>query len=987
MIDDPRSPRTAGSRPPAGDPRSAIWRSLSELSDPKHFRELTRDEFLPGASELNRFNRRNFLKLMGASLALAGLPACTRQPLEKIVPYVRQPEELVPGRPLYFATAMTLGGFATGLIAESHEGHPTKLEGNPGHPASLGATNVFHQAALLDLYDPDRSKAVLKDGRPDTWENFVAALNGIVRPTGKGRGLRLLTETVTSPTLYSQVQKLRERFPGLTWHRFEPIGRDNVREGAKLAFGEIVETRFHFDKTSVVVSLDSDFLYSHPDSVRYARDFSARRRARPAQTEMNRLYIVESAPTITGANADHRLPVRHADIEPFARALAIGIGAISDPALRLPPPVFEKWITTLKDDLLSCRGRSIIIAGDNQPPVVHAIAHHLNHFLGNVGNTVEFIAPAEPEPVDQLASLRQLADALQNGDVETLVILGGNPAFTAPAEMRFADSLKHAKFTAHLSPDVNETSARCDWHVPQNHFLESWSDARAFDGTVSVIQPLILPLYQGRSAHELLDALFAAPGRTDYDIVRDHWNSQNPGADFESRWRQALHDGFIADTASPPKKVGLRSSGIPASHGDPAGLEITFRPDPTLLDGRFANNGWLQELPKPIVQLVWDNAAYVSPALARQKDLANGDVIELSLDQRHIRVPVWITPGQPDDSVALHFGYGRQHVGQVGRNTGTDVYPFRTSATFWTAHGVALKKTGGNHHLVTRQAQQVIDSDERQILREGTFEQFQRRPDFVRRDSESPVETLFNPPGSPGDGYRWGMAIDLTACIGCAACTLACQAENNIPTVGKDQVAAGRIMHWIRVDAYFRGTPENPAVTHQPVPCMHCEQAPCEVVCPVAATMHDQEGLNVQVYNRCVGTRYCSNNCPYKVRRFNFFDYADYTTPGFKPMRNPNVTVRWRGVMEKCTYCIQRISAARITAEEQDRRIRDGELRTACQQVCPTEAIVFGDLNDPDSRVTRLKAHPLNYLMLGQLNTRPRTTYLAKLRNPNPGLT
>jgi MoCo/4Fe-4S cofactor protein with predicted Tat translocation signal len=965
----------------------SFWRSLDEFAGTKPFTELSHREFAPGASEWKGFNRRDFLKVMGASLALAGLPACTRQPIGRIVPYVSQPEELIPGKPMFFATAMTLGGFATGLIVESHEGHPTKIEGNPGHPASLGATGIFHQAALLDLYDPDRSQAVLRQGQPDTWDNFVAAMLEVLerQKSTKGAGLRILTETVTSPALHDQIQGLLKQFPEAKWHQYEPANRDHAREGSVRAFGEIVEPQYQFDKAKVVVSLDSDFLYSHPHSVQYARDFSSLRRARFPESEMSRLYVVESSPSVTGSNADHRFPLRSSEIEGVAFALARRLGAQFSNATA---SANVDWISAVAEDLSEHPGEGIVIAGRNQPATVHALAHWMNQILRNSGKTVTYTESAEANPINQTNSLRELVEALDGNEVEALVILGGNPAFTAPADFNFGDKLKEAKFSAHLAPDINETSSLCAWHIPQNHFLESWGDARAFDGTFSIIQPLILPLYDGKSAHEILDAMLAPPGRSDYDIVYDFWKSQNPGPDFDERWHKALHDGFIEKSNLPEKKVNLQPlDSLAASSSQTSnGVEITFHPDPTLYDGRFANNAWLQELPKPITKLTWDNAVLIAPALANRENLANGDVVEIEFQGRRLSLPVWIAPGQPDGSLGLQFGYGRSRVGSVGTGTGFNVYELRTSGAFWSGDGATLKKTGARHELASTQIQHVIDSPERQIVREGTFDDFTRDPNFVQKDSVSPAEsdTLFKPGEFAYNGYRWGMSIDLSACIGCSACTIACQAENNIPIVGKQQVIAGRIMHWIRIDGYFRGAPANPQITHQPVPCMQCENAPCEVVCPVDATVHDKEGLNLQVYNRCIGTRYCSNNCPYKVRRFNFLQYADYNTPSLKPMWNPNVTVRWRGVMEKCTYCLQRISAARINSENQNRTIREGEIQTACQQVCPANAIVFGDLNDPNSRVSQLRSHPLNFLMLGQLNTRPRTAYLARLRNPNP---
>jgi molybdopterin-containing oxidoreductase family iron-sulfur binding subunit len=970
---------------PARNP-PAFWRSLSECSDATGFREQARDEF-----PKNHFSRRNFLKLLGASIALESLPACTRQPLGKIIPYVNAPEELIPGKPLYFATAMTLGGYATGLIAESHEGHPTKIEGNPGHPASLGATQIFHQAAILDLYNPNRSQSVLKNGQPDTWENFVADLHAALNSQNgnRGAGLRILTETVTSPTLHFQIQQLLKRFPGAHWHQYEPINRDNVLEGAKLAFGKPIEAQYRYDQANVVLALESDFLYFHPNAVRYARDFSKRRRAESTRSGMNRLYVAESTPTVTGANADHRLPIPSAHVGGFAAALADQLN--SNPSARKgsSSASYGQWVTAVAHDLLQNRGASIVSAGERQPPLVHALAHSLNHSLGNLGRTVMLTESAQANFINQTESLRELADALQRGETDVLLILGGNPASNAPADLEFAKHLARAGFKVHLAPYVDETSTLCDWHLPENHLLESWSDARAFDGTVSIVQPLILPLYAGKSAHELLDAALSPPGRDDYELVRSFWQSQNSDGDFEHRWRRALHDGVIEGTALPEAAVQFQQFSRPLEmvSREPT-IEVVFQADPTIFDGRFMNNGWLQELPKPITKLVWDNAALISPALAEEQKLTNGEIIEIALQNRRLEIPVWITPGQAKNSITLPLGYRGHSDGKTGVRAGFDVFPVRSSTALWTATGAEIKKTGRNYPLVSTQTQHLIDSEDRQIVREATFQAFLKDANLIKENSEAPStsDTLLDPKEYPYAGYRWGMSIDLGACVGCGACTIACQVENNIPVIGKTEVAAGRIMHWIRVDNYFAGAPDNPRTVFQPVPCMHCEDAPCEIVCPVGATMHDSEGLNVQVYNRCIGTRYCSNNCPYKVRRFNFFQYANYEQADLEPRWNPDVTVRWRGVMEKCTYCTQRINAARITAENKNRKIRDREIQPACQQVCPTQAIVFGDLNDPKSQVAKLKTHPLDFLMLGQLNTRPRTSYLAKLRNPNPEL-
>jgi molybdopterin-containing oxidoreductase family iron-sulfur binding subunit len=885
---------------------------------------------------------------------------------------------------------MTLGGFATGLLVLSHDGRPTKIEGNPDHPTSLGATSVFHQASLLDLYDPDRSQAVLLNSRITSWESFLGSIHPAVQSqhARRGAGLRILTETVTSPTLHAQLQTLLQRFPEAHWHQFEPLNRDNLRAGAELAFGQVLEPAYHFDKAQVILSLDSDFLYAHPAALRHTRQFIDQRRISSSRNEMNRLYAVESSPSVTGSNADHRLPLPSRDVEPFTRALIalFGIAADAAPDPRLQPHL--AWIAAVADDLRLHLGTSIIIAGDRQPPIVHAFAHLLNQQLNNVGRTVTYSASAEAFPVQQNASLRHLVNALNDGSVDLLLILGGNPVFNAPVDLEFAQYLAKARLSLHLSHEVNETSACCQWHVPQSHYLESWSDARSVDGTVSLVQPLILPLHGGRSPHEVLDALLQQPTRSDYNIVRAHWNSQSGWADFEKRWRRALHDGLIAGTAAPLITPSLREFDL-TSRTDSVhpGLEINFAPDPTLWDGRFANNGWLQELAKPLTKITWDNAALISPATARERDLSNGTIVQIEFHRHRFHGPVWITPGQADDTVTLHLGGGRSRVGRVGRGAGFNTYSIRASDAFWFAQGASLTATNARHPLAVTQLHHRIDSEERQILREGSLDQFRANPAFIQESTKTPDsdQTLYNPHEHRSPGYQWGMSIDLGACIGCSACVLACQAENNIPIVGKAQVAKGREMQWIRVDTYFSGSPDQPDVIHQPVPCMHCEHAPCELVCPVAATVHDQEGLNVQVYNRCIGTRYCSNNCPYKVRRFNFLSYVD-PTPVLKLLRNPNVTVRSRGVMEKCTYCVQRISAARIEAKKHNRPIRDGELQTACQQVCPAEAISFGDVSNPDSHVSTLKASPLNFSMLGELNTRPRTTYLARLRNLNPAL-
>ncbi|HXG33597.1 MAG TPA: TAT-variant-translocated molybdopterin oxidoreductase [Bryobacteraceae bacterium] len=961
------------------------WRGLEELAETREFRALLENEFAPGVTDWDQQpSRRRMLHLLGASLGLAGLTACTKQPPEKIVPYVRAPEDVIPGKPLYFATAMTLGGLATGVLVESHMGRPTKIEGNPQHPASLGATDVFAQASVLTLYDPDRSQVVTKGGRISTWVSFVAEVSRVREAllARKGAGFRILTQTVSSPTLAAQLGELLREMPEAVWHQYETCNRDEAREGARLAFGEAVQAVYRLEEADVILALDADLLGSGPGAVRYAREFARRRRPYETGASINRLYVAEPAPTVTGAAADHRLPLPAGEIEHLARAVAAAVGLnVAQSGTSAP----AGWIKAVAEDLRKHGGRSLVVAGDQQPAIVHALAHAINDALGNSGRTVVYVDPPEARPAAQMASLKQLVEDMQAGRVETLLILGANPVYDAPADLEFARHFRNVGLRIHLGLYEDETAAQCHWHVPEAHYLEAWSDARAFEGTVTIVQPLIAPLYGGKSAHEMVAAFSGKPDRAGYDIVREHWRQQYRGADFEEFWQRALHDGVVPGTALPPKKVSLRREVLavpPSPRGE--GIEICFRPDPTIWDGRFANNGWLQELPKPLTKLTWDNAALVSPRLAERLGLANEEVVELRCGGASVEAPVWIVPGCADNSVTVHLGYGRTRAGKVAAGAGFDANRIRSAAAPWRRAGLEIRRTGRRRRLAVTQEHHSMEG--RNLVRAATLREFHDDPHFAHHGAHEPAAEMSLYPGFRYEGYSWGMAIDLNACIGCGACVVACQAENNIPVVGRREVARGREMHWIRVDRYFEGGLDDPDIHHQPVPCMHCDQAPCEVVCPTGATTHSAEGLNQMTYNRCVGTRYCSNNCPYKVRRFNFFLYADWATESLKALRNPDVTVRSRGVMEKCTYCVQRINEARIEAEKQGRRIRDGEVVTACQAACPTEAIVFGDLNDPASRVARLKAQPLNYGILTELNTRPRTTYLARVRNPNPEL-
>ena len=963
------------------------WRSLDELARTEEFEELLHREFPEQASELNDpVSRRNFLKLMGASLAFGGLTGCTIQPSEQIVPQVRAPEEVVPGKPLYYATAINLAGAAAGLLIESHMGRPTKVEGNPQHPASLGSTHPIAQASILDLYDPDRSRTVKNAGQISTWELFLQDFGKAlsIQKLKKGSGLRVLSGEITSPTLDSQLKALLQTFPEARWHRYEAASRDSARAGSLLAYGEPVNTYYDFLQADVILSLDADFAYSGPGNVRYARDFTARRRVRDGKQVMNRLYMMESTPSPTGSLADHRLALRPGEIESLALTVARELGVKVQTEGDLPVEK-KSWIPALVRDLQKNRGRSLVVAGDQQSATIHALAHAINQALGNVGKTVHYTDPLAVDSVDHLSSITSLTEEMQAGQVDLLVIVGGNPVFDAPADLDFTQAMQQVKLRVHLSHYEDETSNLCHWQVPESHYLESWSDARSHDGLVTILQPLIEPLYKSKSAHELISVMADQAGRPPYEQVRAYWQEQPLSRDFESVWSKALHDGFLPGTALPPKSVRLQSPlHLPRETEEKpeAGqLELLFRPDPLIWDGRFANNGWLQETPNPITKLTWDNAALISPTTAESMQLANEQVVELQFEGRTLKMPVWIVPGQADQVVVIHFGYGRTKSGRVGTKTGFNAYALRTTRAMWTGAGLHLAKSSDQIRLACTQTHHSMEG--RELVRQASLEEFKENPHFARQLGHDPPDDLTLYDKYEYDGHAWGMVIDLNACIGCSGCTVACQAENNIPIVGKERVLEGREMSWIRVDRYYKGNLDDPEILHQPIPCMQCENAPCELVCPVAATSHSAEGLNDMTYNRCVGTRYCSNNCPYKVRRFNFFQYIDRKAESLKLQRNPDVTVRTRGVMEKCTYCVQRINQARIKGKKEGKPIRDNDITTACQQACPTQAIIFGDINDPQSEVARLKESPLNYGILTELNTRPRTTFLAALKNPN----
>ena len=1061
------------------------WRSLAQLEDRPESRAFLEREFPEGASELPEgITRRDMMMLLGASLSLAGLAGC-RRPVEEIVPFVNAPEEIVPGIPRSYATTMPFGRSAYGLVIESHEGRPTKIEGNPSHPSTLGASSARVQASVLGLYDPDRSQTVTLRGEARSWNEFVTAWEerSQAHAADGGAGLAVLSESFSSPTLARLASEFRARYPRAIWATYEAVSDENRLAGLRSATGRDLDLMLRLDEAAVILALDADPLLTDPEMIRHTRGFAAGRRAGTSGGEMNRLYVVEGVYSLTGAMADHRLRLESRQIAPFLAALAARVApptaGAATPAAAGVPGVDSRWIDALAEDLLANRGRGVIVAGERQPAAVHAAVCALNTYLGNTGRTVGYYETPDAA-LPSIGSLTSLVSAMQDGAVQTLVVLGGNPVFDAPVDLDFASAMAKVPHSIALGHTVDETSSNAEWHIPRAHYLEGWGDARAVGGTLSVVQPLILPLFGGRTPVEVLGLMVEATGvtgatdvtgvtgatggagvtgatgasdatgvtgttdltgatavtgttgvtggqdRSGYDIVRDTWRPILGEDEFDGKWNRVLHDGLLAGSELPEvvpeltgepfadlaRSIDGRAAGSAGAAGEsPAGLEIVFLPSPSVHDGRFANDGWLQELPDPLTKLTWDNPALVSPTTAESLGLASGDWVRLDYAGRSMELPVWLLPGMADGVVALTVGYGRSRAGRVGSGVGVNAFTVRGSLAPGFDSGARLTRLERTYPLSATQEHGSMEG--RPIVRESTLTALRsqtaaRTEQAASPDGEGASATGSEEGGVSGalgvyaeephlfslwqehaydQGHQWGMTIDLNSCIGCNACMVACQSENNVPVVGKSQVSMGREMHWIRVDRYFSGEPSgNPEVVFQPVPCMHCEDAPCEQVCPVAATVHDAEGLNVMVYNRCIGTRYCSNNCPYKVRRFNFFNLTKDTPEILQLAMNPDVTVRSRGVMEKCTYCTQRINREKIDARLAGRELRDGDVKTACQQACPASAIEFGDLRNPSSRIVQAKADPRNYALLGELNTRPRTTYLAKVRNPNPDL-
>ena len=948
-----------------------LWRSTQELAADPEFLKHAAAEFPSLAPDLSGPSRRRILQLMGAAFAMSGLSACdSGEPGGVLIPAVRNPPNIIPGLPNRYATAHVHDGYAMGTVVTHNMGRPFRVEGNPHHPSSLGATDPFSIAEVLNFYDPDREFGLTKDGIAIDHQTLAAVLLSERSRLAEahGAGLRILTGTVTSPTMARQLKALLTQYPEARWHQWQPISRDNVARGAILAYGKPLELVAHLDKADVILAIDSDLLSSAPGWVRYGRDYASRRN--PARTQtMSRLYVVEPSASVMGAIADHHFPAGPAELHKVLLAIAASVLNSG-----MAPADAPDWTGRISADLVANRGRVFVHVGPHQPPETHALVHAINEALGGRNTTYELIKPVAYEAQDQSASLRQLVEDMSAGKVNTLFICDQNPVWTAPGHLHFAEALQRVPLSIALSVQPNETTSVAKWSVPMRHAWETWGDARGHDGTATIMQPQALPLFGGYEPSEMM-ALLAGSAPGGVEAVQESWKPNFDG-DFANGWREAIARGVIPNSASPRADTPLRADAVHSIPPEPPkrDLHLLFRPDPSLWDGRHANNPWLQELPRPLTKLTWDNPLHIAPALASRFGLANGDNVQIKSGEASVTAAVWIVPGQAPDVITAPLGGGRTQVGSVGQGAGFNYYPLTgvdIEPVFMRAPGQTELASTVHHNVLL----QVDDT----ILKHGTLAEFQQKPDFAH--NEHPEQHLYRwvPPGPAA----WAMSVDLNRCIGCNACVIACQSENNIPTVGKQQVHMEREMFWLRIDLYHEGDIDNPDKFFEPVLCMHCEQAPCEVVCPVMATNHDSEGLNLMIYNRCIGTRFCSNNCPYKVRRFNFHGYGRQQT---RPVVswNPDVTVRGRGVMEKCTYCVQRIAEERIAADRENRPERT--IKTACQQACPTQVFTFGNLHNPDDDVVKRKKSPLDFAMLEDQNTQPRTTYEAVVRNPNPDM-
>jgi Fe-S-cluster-containing dehydrogenase component/anaerobic selenocysteine-containing dehydrogenase len=985
-----------------------FWRSLEAKERPEQLREQAAGSDVVkqsiGAPGLSRLRRREFLSLSGAISALAGIGCGIRRPVEKIMPYTEMPEDVTVGVPSHYASVLTRRGEALGVLVQSSEGRPTKVEGNPEHPGSAGGTDLQAQAMLLDLYDTERARTPTLAGTPKTWADVDAALAELASQLAGsgGAGLRVLSEPTLSPTFLRLRAALKAKLPGAVFHSYAPVSDSNERAGTQLAFGRPLLAQHWLTKAQVIVALDSDFLMTETGSVEAARGFATGRHMESASAKApNRLYVVEPVLSVTGSNADHRLSLPAQSIAAYAKALAAALGghgislgalgsALGSPELA---GVAQPWIEAVAKDLAEHRGTSLVIAGSRQPPAVHALAHALNSALGNVGTTVVYVTPVDAEEPHHFSDIAALAHDMAAGKVQTLLVLGGNPVLDAPADVQFKAALAKVPLSICLSGWRHETGELCTWHVPQAHALESWGDQISRIGAYSVQQPLIAPLFKGRTDSSLLAALGADAERDPYLLVKA--SAAAHGVDDERLWQRLLQRGvgprneariILGGLAVQDAAIAAAVRALPdaAPPGNDA-LELVFLADNKLFDGRHANNAWLQELPDPITRITWDNAALIAPSTAQALGVSSGDMVRLTSSAGSIDIVAWVQPGQAKGSIGLPLGWGRKRGGKHALGAGFDVYPLRTSeAPHWTS-GVKLTTLGARYPLSQTQEHDAMEG--RPIALDATLDAYRAQANFGQWGSPDPATLPLWKTQDYSQGPQWGMTIDLNKCVGCSACVIACQAENNIPVVGKEQVARGRAMAWLRIDRYYAGEDaDQPEVAFQPVSCQHCEQAPCENVCPVNATSHSPEGLNDIAYNRCIGTRYCMNNCPYKVRRFNFLNNNLDIPETQKMVYNPNVTLRFRGVVEKCTYCVQRIEGAKIAAKREARELKDGDVVSACQQACPAQAITFGDIRDEKSAVSQARGMDRNYALLAELGTRPRTRFLGKVRNPNPEL-
>ncbi|MEX0945099.1 MAG: TAT-variant-translocated molybdopterin oxidoreductase [Balneolaceae bacterium] len=1004
--------------------QTTYWKSLNELAQNKEYKNFVEREFPEDATELSdQVSRRSFLRVMGASIALAGFASC-RKPVQKILPFSRQPEELVLGEPLFYATSMPFQDSVTGLLVTNVDGRPNKIEGNDAHPASTGRTNIFQQASILGLYDPDRSRSPLQNGEKVSKNDFAQFASDHF--ADRNRNVLFIDEATSSPTYHRLKEELLAQFPNAEWVTYEPFSDQNVIEGTQIAFGQRLRTVNHYDNADLVVALDDDFMspQAHNNSVENSVKLTAKRKVESTDDSMSRIYAIENAFTSTGSYADHRLRLKSSEIEPFTYALAAklsesvdGLAAFSGVSNAFSS---HRWIDILASELLANQGSSTVSAGFDHSPTLHAAVAAINYALGNAGNSVTYHSlPYRADRNEQQAFFDAITE-LKAGVFDTLVMVGTNVAFTAPSDLDLVQALANVETKIHLSDYVDETSRVSDWHVNRAHYIETWGDGLSFTGERSVIQPQIQPLFDGLSEIEFLSTLLNGEISSGHELVQATW-SNFLGSDMNRAWETVLHDGVDAESGFDAVNVALTSgfaSEIAPSLSSEAlnGIEISIKPDERIYDGRFANNSWLMELPAPMTKITWDNVALMSPATAErigidpERSFKDNSVpmVRITAGDTSLEIAAWVEPGHADDSITLTVGYGRNNLGRVADGVGVDTYPLRTSQELFF-RAASVEPTGNTYEIACVQDHHSLEG--RDMIRTATLEEYKENPDFAsyksihgyevpgikeaeaEGDDRGPI-SLFNENYGPEYQPQWGMTIDLNSCFGCGVCTIACQAENNIPVIGKREVGRRRIMHWIRTDRYYAGDVDNPTAYHQPVPCMHCELAPCEQVCPVAATTHSEDGMNQMTYNRCIGTRYCANNCPFKVRRFNFFNYTkEYLTTGDDPeiiqmAMNPEVTVRFRGVMEKCTYCVQRVQRAKINSKiaTGSKRPEDGAVITACQQACPANAISFGDLTDRNSAVSRNKQNDRNYVMLEEINVRPRTSYLARLSNKNPEL-